>query len=100
MQYLEDGSAKFINGRVRWPNPPSSELEIKYSAFAPWYNYVILETDYTNYAIAHQCYKSFGVFKKDNLWVLTREPSEIGSKLWNAYKGVALEAIQRSFIDK
>ena len=90
MLNLEDQIATFINGRVRWPNPPSSELEIKYSAFKPWHTYKILETDYTNYAIAHQCYKSFGVFKHDHLWVLTREAPEFGSKLWNAYKDVAL----------
>ena len=90
MLNLEDQIATFINGRVRWPNPPSSELEIKYSAFKPWHPYKILETDYTNYAITHQCYKSFGVFKHDHLWVLTREAPEFGSKLWNAYKDVAL----------
>ena len=30
MLNLEEQTATFINGRVRWPNPPSSELEIKY----------------------------------------------------------------------
>ena len=100
MYNLKDQTARDVDGRVRWPNPPSSELEIKYSAFTPWYSYKILETDYTNYAIAHQCYKQFGIWRHDHLWVLTREPAEIGQKLWKAYKSVAIEAIQRSFIDK
>lgn len=33
------------------------------------------------------------------MWVLTRQPAEIGSKLWRAYKEVSLAAIKRAFSD-
>jgi hypothetical protein len=84
-------------GRARWPDPPLGELEIKYEAFSPWESLKVLETDYSNYAIVYSCYSRFGAWKHDQMWVLTRQPAEQGSKLWNAYKEVSLAAIKRAF---
>jgi lipocalin len=77
-------------GRARWPDPPVGELEVKYEAFSPWESYKILETDYSNYAVAYSCYTRFGIWNYDHLWVMTRQPAEVGTKLWNAYKKVAV----------
>ena len=82
-------------GRARWPDPPVGELEVKYEAFSPWESYKILETDYSNYAVAYSCYTRMGIWNHDHLWVMTRQPAEIGSKLWKAYQKVAIQAIQR-----
>jgi hypothetical protein len=86
-------------GRARWPDPPKGELEVKYEAFSPWESLQVLETDYSNYAIVQSCYKRFGVLKHDQMWVLTRQPAEEGSKLWRAYRDVSLTAIKRAFKD-
>lgn len=59
-------------GRARWPDPPKGNLEVKYEAFSPWESYSILETDYSNYAVAYSCYTRFGIWNHDHLWVLTR----------------------------
>jgi len=59
-------------GRARWPEPPKGTLEIKYEAFSPWESYAILETDYSNYAVAYSCYTRLGVWNHDHLWILTR----------------------------
>ena len=95
----EVGFRSELIGRARWPEPPKGELEIKYEAFSPWESYSILETDYSNYAVAYSCYTRFGVWNHDHLWVLTRQPAQQYSKLWNAYKNVALQAIKRAFVD-
>lgn len=97
---LEDDPSRYMTaGRARWPNPPIGELEIKYEAFSPWESLKVLETDYSNYAIVYSCYSRFGAWKHDNMWVLTRQPAELGSKLWRAYNEVSLSAIKRAFID-
>jgi hypothetical protein len=33
------------------------------------------------------------------MWILARQPAEYGSKLWNAYKNVAMEAVKNGFIE-
>ena len=93
--YQDENSLERISevGRARWPDPPVGELEVKYEAFSPWESYKILETDYSNYAVAYSCYTRLGIWNHDHLWVMTRQPAEIGSKLWKAYQKVAIQAI-------
>ena len=59
----------------------------------------MLETDYSNYAVVYTCYSRFWAFPHDSLYVLTRQPAELGSKLWKSYNAVVLKAIKRAFLD-
>lgn len=86
-------------GRARWPEPPYSMLEVKYSAYEPWENFAVLETDYSNYAVVYTCQTWMGGWNHERLQVLVRQPAEKGKKLWNAYKDVVMEAIKRNFDD-
>ena len=50
-----NGHQFFTQGRARWPEIPKGTLELKTSAFSPWRQYKILETDYVHYALVHSC---------------------------------------------
>ena len=99
--YQEEGDDEryMTAGRARWPEPPKGVLEVKYEAFSPWETFAVLETDYSNYAVVYSCYTRFGAWTYDNMWVLTRHYAEPGTKLWRAYREVALGAIKRAFTD-
>ena len=40
-----------------------------------------------------------GAWKIEYLQVLVRQPAEVGSKLWNAYKSVVIKGIKGAFKD-
>ena len=40
-----------------------------------------------------------GAQTQQKMWILARQPAEYGSKLWNAYKNVAMEAVKNGFIE-
>ena len=53
---------------------------VRFSNFAPWGDYRVIYTDYTDMAIVYSCSKLImGMFSMDYLWVLTREILPIGS---------------------
>jgi len=62
-------------GRTRWPEYPKGKLEIKYGAFAPWQDYVVLETDYLHYSLIYRCTSTFGAWPTEDLQFLVKRPS-------------------------
>ena len=98
-EQTESKSIRSVKGKAKWPEYPKGVFEVKYSPFTPKETFAILETDYTNYAICYTCYSKFGVWRYENLQVLTKQPAIQGTKLFNSYDKVMKGAIKRGFVD-
>ena len=59
------GTRETVRGRGRFVDYPWGQFEVKFSAFSPWTDYKIIETDYRGYAVAHSC--------TNKLWAWTEE---------------------------
>ena len=61
----------------------------------------MVETDYNNFAVLYSCrVKDFGTSTSEKIWVLSREPTQIGDSLWKDVKRVSLESLALGFPDK
>merc|ERR1712037_236117 len=71
-----DGSARFANSSavgeliVNFNNPAGRSLFGR-DPNAP--NYSVVDTDYTSYSVVYMCRPVAGIFKKESLWLLTRD---------------------------
>merc|ERR1711936_392866 len=72
-----DGSARFANlssvGEliVNFNNPAGRSLFGSSDPNTP--NYSVIDTDYTSYSVVYMCRPIAGIFKKESLWLLTRD---------------------------
>ncbi|KAL3859359.1 hypothetical protein ACJMK2_009584 [Sinanodonta woodiana] len=55
------------------PDPnDTARLEVRFSEFAPYANYWIIDTDYENYTLVYSCKDFLGVEKFEFAWILSR----------------------------
>merc|ERR1712212_283132 len=72
-----DGSARFANSSsvgeliVNFNNPAGRSLFGSSDPNMP--NYSVIDTDYTSYSVVYMCRPIAGIFKKESLWLLTRD---------------------------
>jgi len=72
-----DGSARFANSSavgeliVNFNNPAAGRSLFGRDPNAP--NYSVVDTDYTSYSVVYMCRPVAGIFKKESLWLLTRD---------------------------
>ena len=80
-QYLEDrDKLEETEGKAWCQKWNSGACGVKFSFFQPFGDYDIISTDYTSYAIVYSCSPFFAnAYCLEYLWILTREPYEIGS---------------------
>jgi len=58
----------------------SGWCRVRFFALTPWGNYQILGTDYTSFSVVYSCTTSLGgAARPEWLWILTRDPLEIGT---------------------
>merc|ERR1711951_109107 len=71
------GSARFANSSsvgeliVNFNNPAGRSLFGGSDPNLP--NYSVIDTDYTSYSVVYMCRPIAGIFKKESLWLLTRD---------------------------
>merc|ERR1719282_2280585 len=72
-----EGSARFASSAsvgeliVNFNNPAGRSLFGNSDPNAP--NYSVINTDYTSYSVVYMCRPIAGIFKKESLWLLTRD---------------------------
>merc|ERR1712037_749351 len=72
-----DGSARFANSSavgelvVNFNNPAAGRSLFGRDPNTP--NYSVVDTDYTSYSVVYMCRPVAGIFKKESLWLLTRD---------------------------
>jgi len=72
------GSARFANSSsvgeliVNFNSPAGRGIFGGGNPNAP--NYSVIDTDYTSFSVVYMCRPFAGIFKKESLWLLTRDP--------------------------
>ncbi len=79
-----DGKLRVLNSEVRedgqwhvaegeaYCEGTSAQCHVRFSSFAPWGDYEVIDTDYTNYTVIYSC-SDFVLFHREVGWVLTRD---------------------------
>ena len=101
-QLKTDGKLKVVNSELRengewnvvegeaYCEGTAAQCHVRFSSFAPWGDYEVIDTDYTNYTVIYSC-TDFVVFHDEIGWILTRTPDfNIDSQLNYLYSKSAL----------
>jgi len=80
-----------IDGTARCPDDGKANCSVSFFWFMRkkptkrFYNYQVMDTDYTNYSIVYTCNTGlFGLYHSENAWIITRaqEPSSGDKTTW------------------
>ena len=61
----------------------SGRMQMRFSSLQPWADLSVIDTDYEDYAIMYSCTNILGIYTTDFVWILMRQPWEIGTEYWN-----------------
>jgi len=86
-EVLENGKLSFAIGQAR-QNPSSniaSHLQVRFSKYQPWGQYLVLDTDYDSYTVVYSC-TNLLLARKEFLWIMSRERTLSAENHQNIYK--------------
>ena len=78
-----------INGKAKCDG---AQCGVKFYWYQPPGDYRVVSTNYDEYTLVYSCNDLFGLFKIENMWILTREQELEPSRL-DEIKGMALDAV-------
>jgi len=67
------------------PTAPEGHLQVQFSRFAPWMDYLVIDTDYCSFSVVFGC----EIDRKNNkpvelVWILARSPAPLSSSQRNS----------------
>lgn len=99
-EVLDNGKPSFAIGHAR-QNPSSSiasHLQVRFSKFQPWAQYLVLDTDYKTFTVVYSCSDIFRA-RIEFLWIMSRERTLSAKKRKNIYKMLEKYEIDPSPLD-
>merc|ERR1712002_251687 len=86
-EVLDNGKLSFAIGQAR-QDPSSniaSHLQVRFSKWQPWGQYLVLDTDYDSFTVVYSC-TNLLVARLEFLWVMSRERSLSAENRSSIYK--------------
>jgi len=86
-EILDNGKPNFAIGQAR-QDPSSniaSHLQVRFSKWQPWGQYLVLDTDYDSFTVVYSC-TNLLVARLEFLWVMSRERSLSAENRSSIYK--------------
>jgi len=94
-ELLKGGEFNFAIGEAR-VNPSGgnpASLQVRFSKWQPWGQYLVLDTDYENYTVVYSC-SNLLVTRLEFLWIMSRErtlSTENMEKIYTMLKGYGIK---------
>jgi len=86
-EVLDNGKPNFAIGNAR-QDPSSSiasHLQVRFSKWQPWGQYLVLDTDYDTYTVVYSC-SNLLIARMEFLWIMARERTLSAENHQNIYK--------------
>jgi len=86
-EVLDNGKLNFAIGEAR-QNPSSdvlSHLQVRFSRWQPWGQYLVLDTDYDSFTVVYSC-TNLLVARMEFLWIMSRQRTLSAVNHENIYK--------------
>ncbi|KAL4234725.1 hypothetical protein ACF0H5_006367 [Mactra antiquata] len=98
----KDGKPIQAVGDAYIPDPTNepAKLKLRFSSLAPYGNYWVIDTDYTNYTFIYSCSGVLGITHYEFAWILARQPyvtEEVKTKLFNEAKAFGIDTSKFAF---
>jgi apolipoprotein D and lipocalin family protein len=100
-EVLDSGKLNFAIGEAR-QNPNSdihSHLQVRFSKWQPWGQYLVLDTDYTSYTVVYSC-TNLLIARMEFLWVMSRQRTLSDEAENLAYEKLSKYGISTSDLEK
>merc|ERR1712198_761285 len=94
-EVLDNGKLNFAIGQAR-QDPSSniaSHLQVRFSKWQPWGQYLVLDTDYDSFTVVYSC-TNLLVTRLEFLWIMSRErtlSTENMEKIYTMLKGYGIK---------
>ncbi|WAR11660.1 APOD-like protein [Mya arenaria] len=106
-QIKPDGHIRIFNSGFKDNNPINAtgdayipdlknpaKLKLRFSSLAPYGDYWVLDTDYTDYTLIYSCSGVLGITHYEFAWILARQPTisaEVKTKLFNKVTAMGID---------
>lgn len=100
-EVLSSGKLNFAIGEGR-QDPSSniaSHLQVRFSRWQPWGQYLVLDTDYTSYTVVYSC-TNLLIARMEFLWVMSRSRTLSEATQAQAYQKLAQYGISTSPLEQ